>query len=286
MTRRIAAALSVALVVGACTAVFDIDKTQVEVVDTDDDGILDVIDVCVDVANPLQEDMDDDGIGDACDVCPTGSNDHEDGDALLDGCDNCPQLANDDQGDIDGDGVGDVCDSSNDIAHTRVRFDGFSSLSIDWIPGAAEWDAEDGAAGPVGPSFMTDVGMWNRHIEAIGTGWVIETQLVMPVTGDATAGIQGHRRIGSADFNCVIDHKGSVWQLGRSDPSDSVLMPITEPAMPTTMRLRFDGMNMWCEIVGGPSVKYPPNAEASMTNVGLRSDVTTQFFYIDVVAGS
>ncbi len=284
MMRRGAAA-ALALVLGACNLVFGIDKTGVEVTDIDDDGVLDVIDVCVDVPNPMQEDMDDDGIGDACDVCPTGFNDNEDGDSLLDGCDNCPQRMNDDQADTDGDGVGDVCDWSNTIVQTRVRFDGFSSLSVDWIPGASEWDAEDGAAGPIGPSFMMDIGMWNRHLEAIGVGWAIETQFVMPLTDDAIVGIQGHRRIGSAELNCVIAHKASTWQLGHSDPTTPTLVAIGEPAMPVTLRLRYDGTNMWCEL-GDTSVKYAPNPEATMTNVGVRSDVSSRFRYIDVIAGS
>jgi hypothetical protein len=37
--------------------------------DTDDDGVLDNIDNCINDFNPTQNDFDNDGIGDACDLC-------------------------------------------------------------------------------------------------------------------------------------------------------------------------------------------------------------------------
>jgi hypothetical protein len=58
--------------------------------DMDADGIPDICDNCLWVANPTQEDVDQDGVGDVCD--------------------NCPLDFNPDQADADGDGVGDVCD--------------------------------------------------------------------------------------------------------------------------------------------------------------------------------
>jgi hypothetical protein len=57
--------------------------------DIDDDIIPDVIDNCMEVYNPYQEDSDGDGVGDVCD--------------------NCPQTANADQKDTDKDGRGDSC---------------------------------------------------------------------------------------------------------------------------------------------------------------------------------
>ena len=59
-------------------------------VDTDDDGVPDLVDNCPAFANPAQADLD--------------------GDALGDDCDNCPGAANPDQTDTDGDGPGDACD--------------------------------------------------------------------------------------------------------------------------------------------------------------------------------
>lgn len=57
--------------------------------DGDDDGVIDVLDDCPDVANPSQHDEDGDGNGDECDACPADVSPDADG---------------------DGDGIGDACD--------------------------------------------------------------------------------------------------------------------------------------------------------------------------------
>jgi hypothetical protein len=57
--------------------------------DIDDDIIPDVVDNCMEVYNPYQEDSDGDGVGDVCD--------------------NCLQASNADQKDADKDGEGDSC---------------------------------------------------------------------------------------------------------------------------------------------------------------------------------
>ena len=61
--------------------------------DYDDDGVIDSLDNCVGLANPLQEDADADDVGDLCDNCPTDWNTDQadsDGDGLGDACDGCP----------------------------------------------------------------------------------------------------------------------------------------------------------------------------------------------------
>jgi hypothetical protein len=71
--------------------------------DGDADGIPDVSDNCVSVANADQRDADANGLGDACDDF--------DRDGVINSRDNCPDAANRLQSDEDGDGIGDACDT-------------------------------------------------------------------------------------------------------------------------------------------------------------------------------
>ena len=83
--------------------------------DTDEDGIGNGCDNCVDTPNPNQEDTDGDGIGDACEEpggntnpCPGTGDSDEDG--IGDACDNCVDTPNFDQDDSNDNGIGDACD--------------------------------------------------------------------------------------------------------------------------------------------------------------------------------
>ena len=70
--------------------------------DTDDDGVKDIFDNCVQVQNSDQIDVDHNGRGDACDDF--------DRDGRINSVDNCINQPNRNQSDEDGDGIGDVCD--------------------------------------------------------------------------------------------------------------------------------------------------------------------------------
>jgi len=85
-------------------------------IDSDLDGLPDIFDNCVGVANADQLDPDFDGFGDACDICPYDFMNDADGDSLCAGEDICP---NDSLNDADSDGLcagEDICpnDSLND----------------------------------------------------------------------------------------------------------------------------------------------------------------------------
>ncbi|WP_217702824.1 PHB depolymerase family esterase [Pseudoalteromonas sp. HF66] len=80
--------------------------------DADNDGVLDGIDNCPNVANADQADNDNDGIGNVCDSTPDGETSDSDSDGVSDSLDNCPLVANSEQLDNDADGVGDTCDST------------------------------------------------------------------------------------------------------------------------------------------------------------------------------
>jgi hypothetical protein len=83
-------------------------KLDVELTDTDGDGIADSVDNCPSTANADQADIDEDGTGDACDA--TDDRPDTDGDGVKDFQDNCDTVANANQADADNDGRGDVCD--------------------------------------------------------------------------------------------------------------------------------------------------------------------------------
>ncbi len=70
--------------------------------DSDNDGILDKNDNCVNLPNPKQEDLNQNGRGDACDDF--------DKDGVINSRDNCPSEPNYAQTDSDRDGIGDACD--------------------------------------------------------------------------------------------------------------------------------------------------------------------------------
>jgi len=72
------------------------------IADIDGDGVPDIRDNCVSIANVNQQDINDNGRGDVCDDF--------DQDGLINSKDNCPDNPNRDQKDADSDDIGDVCD--------------------------------------------------------------------------------------------------------------------------------------------------------------------------------
>ncbi|MDD5103029.1 MAG: thrombospondin type 3 repeat-containing protein [Candidatus Peribacteraceae bacterium] len=94
------------------------------IADTDGDGVPDVQDNCVSIANPDQQDLNSNGRGDICDDF--------DQDGIINSKDNCPNLPNRNQKDTDGDHIGDVCDTQESRVTERLP----------WLP----WVGMGGAA--------------------------------------------------------------------------------------------------------------------------------------------
>lgn len=82
--------------------------------DIDQDGIRDLLDNCVERANPDQDDVDGNGRGDVCDDFDRDGVNNDD--------DNCPDEPNRRQLDTDGDGIGDVCDGEESRLTERYWF--------------------------------------------------------------------------------------------------------------------------------------------------------------------
>ncbi|MDB4963546.1 MAG: repeat domain protein [Myxococcales bacterium] len=109
--------------IGPTDATFD-GSTQT---DGDGDGVLDDVDRCPTIADPLQLD--------------------HDGDLRGDPCDRCPHLANPADPDADGDGVGDACDPRPGTVDERALFIGFSPSDVQAVAAwtrSGTWTVDQG----------------------------------------------------------------------------------------------------------------------------------------------
>lgn len=128
--------------------------------DTDDDGVPDTTDNCINTPNPDQADADGDGVGDACDNCPANANpgqEDQDGDGVGDVCDNCVTGPNPLQEDADADGVGDICDNCIDKAN-----------------------------GPLTPDLNPSIDLNQRDTDNDGYGNVCDTDINQPTNDGVT----------------------------------------------------------------------------------------------------
>lgn len=92
------------------------------IADIDRDGVADIHDNCVRVANPDQKDVNNNGKGDVCEDF--------DRDGIINSSDNCPDHPNPSQADEDGDGIGDICDSEESRFTERHKWVPWTGLGF------------------------------------------------------------------------------------------------------------------------------------------------------------
>lgn len=193
-------------------------------VDSDADGVIDLLDNCPTNANPTQADADFDGVGDACDNCPSVANADQadmdsdgvgdacdpdrDGDGIPNAIDNCPNLFNPSQTDADGDGVGDACDTCNQFQPAWRPSVAPGSPAI-LNPGSPNQAGENfdfnTTARPVGTRYMCGFGDFGRvYINHDATNFYIGGEGV-DMAGDNNVMIL------FLGFNTLTDDKQNLW---------------------------------------------------------------------------
>lgn len=280
----------VACLLAACNQVYGLDPTIARdafepILDDDKDRVADDRDNCLGVANADQSDLDADGKGDACDACAfclpcaTGPEHDEDGDRVADGCDNCPAVAND-QSNSDGDDLGDACDPSAAV-HRRILFDGFATLSTDWLPAGGPWNVVGDAVGPATPVAGTLYGLEHASVRIPqGTTWFVEVGVASPPSLAQGVALTS----GLSMLRCEITPTAGGYRLNNSG------IVGTSFPFPPTARLRYaaegpiDSQDPDCQLLTVTSrqqgvvyqLGYPLRFSMVVTGAG-------RFTYVDVI---
>ncbi|MCK4658874.1 MAG: thrombospondin type 3 repeat-containing protein [Phycisphaerae bacterium] len=215
--------------------------------DVDNDGILNVVDNCVYVFNPLQDDSDGDGVGDACD--------------------NCPNHANPQQADCDNDGIGDVCAIAEGLSQ---------DCQPNGIPDECEvrgvlFAVGPGAIGPeprlyeVDPAYglVTLINTMNQGVSyvrglsahpitdqlyaAVGVGgqepWEVTTDSLVRIDHD-TAAVTVIGELGVGLFSLAFRSDGTLYGIERgcsTSPGHIVIINPTDASITSTGIVRGEG---------------------------------------------
>jgi hypothetical protein len=252
--------------------------------DTDGDGVLNNVDNCRRVANPLQENQDADRQGDACDNCPGVTNDNQfntDGDALGDACDpdddndliddgadSCPRIVNSGR-DADLSGVDDVCERPFGMFQVDEA-DVITNHNQPTVASASNGDFVVAWMGyKTGPHG--NYGIWARRMNADGSPKAIDfevsTDLTPPVMTNPGE-LQMRPAVASRpDGEFVV-----VWQSpgtpGRADPVVGQLFA-SDGTRVGPQVMANDGATHWTADGGawppvGPEVGFAPDGRFTL----------------------
>jgi hypothetical protein len=216
----------------------------------------------------------------ACLPCANAANHDEDGDRYDDACDNCPGVSNADQANADGDDAGDACDVDNTIAHHRQLFDGFATISSDWLEIGSAWNVVDDAAVPGSINMAT---LRHRLVLVTTQTSVIELG-VSPESG--VGGLVASTITPGGRLACLLGNQspGAGWELygGSSLTMVSIHAPVR-------LRLTFQGPDLRCEVVGvhfdnatPMRPEYPYHLDVAI-NRGNETPAKFMFSYVDVL---
>jgi hypothetical protein len=272
----------------ACNQAYGLDGTRSvdPDKDRDHDGIEDGDDNCPDLANNDQDDRDHDDIGDACDHCDACApceravNHDEDGDQIDDGCDNCPALSNPRQENLDGDDAGDVCDVDNAVAHHRVFFDGFATLSEAWLQGGAAWKIVDDSATPAPGLASPPYRLQRAGLDVTADArWQIEIGITPGTVG---GGIYLPSTTGQLTVHCALIamFPGPQWQMVSGTGAGSGAFEV-RPNM--RLRLSLDGASVRCDLIGVHLRDSTLTTLLYPYNLDLHTTGEFTFAYIDVL---
>lgn len=239
--------------------------------DTDQDGVIDLADNCVSVANAGQADEDLDLRGDACD--------------------NCPPFFNLGQRDSDGDGVGDDCDPLPSTAGEKITlFEGFAGgIPSKWTR-IGTWTAAAGAV-IAQPSSFNPATLVVPYNSTVRQGLSTAATVIDPNLTQAVAGVVDRAATaGNAGVVCASATAGPQELLGVFDVKALTLIdavPFDSVPGAVDLWMSRDGLDYECEgeaLTATTSLASRPNLTATGPLVGLFAlGATAQFDWIMVV---
>lgn len=274
-SRLEAGVLCVALVLGGCSQIFDLDhpaerggidapgrdaRSDTLIVDVmndrDGDGVMDPADNCPDDFNPDQGNEDTDLLGDPCDPCPVDTN----------------------NADGDSDGVGDMCDPFPNLPGDQLAlFEGFhNGMPSGWMVNGTWTAAGDSVLAAPGVNGFADVYIPSPSAhETVSVGGVMTSALG---TDYRTFGVQENAEPATNGFAIV----GALLITAASDavPNTAMVDLFKLPSQAALKRTSYawsvgDELRLWLTRRDSAYVLLGEDITAGTSKVVMGSDGTT-----------